>query len=232
MVAGLHTCAIADRSMACMAVLIAALFAVGSLAFAQSNTQKPAQPTGTKILSHERIAELLRQPNGLAAAANLVGKFVIDGQGRLWSHTSLQNMAASSNLVVVGKITLRESRLSEDGDDIYTDYLIETERIVRGKSSGSISFTAHGGLVEFPNGTSAQVTTIEWQQLQIGQKYAVLLSQEQDGRYYPANVLEALFKLSTADGNVDAFAAHDGKRHTITDEVKGLPANSFLNRAS
>lgn len=206
---------------------VIAIGLLGSFAVAQGN--RPARPEETKTLSRQKVAELLRQPNGLAMAANLVGKFVISGQGHLWSHTTLPNVVASSNLIVVGKITSRLSRLSEDGDDIYTDYTVEVERVIKGKASGSsASFTVHGGLIEFPNGTSAQVTTVEWQQLQMEQRYALLLRQEQDGRFYPANGLEALFRLSTPNEDVDALAAHDGKRHVIADEVKGLTASAFV----
>lgn len=215
---------ISTRHTVLASVLVLELLSTIGLAFSQSAS------ASSKTLSRDKIAELLREPDGLAAAANLAGKFVIDGQVRVWSITKLSTLVSSSSLILEAKIAARESRLVSNGDDIDTDYTVTPENIVKGKVSGGLSFTAHGGLIEFPNGTSAEITTVEWRQLQVGGKYVLFLRQEEDGRYYPANGIEALFRLSTADGNVDALAAHDERHHIVNDEVKALSISAFRTR--
>lgn len=217
------------RSLASILLLILCLTISNKPVDAQNASDNQKPPVRGKSLSREKIAELLRKPNGLAAAANLVGTFVIDGQRPRWAYMNLANVVASSKLIIVGKIISKESRLSDDGDDIYTDYVVAPEKIIKGKSVGSVTFSVYGGLIDFPNGTSAQITTLEWQQLQVGEKYALLLSQADD-HYYPANGVEALFKLSTSDGTVDAIAAHDRAPHKVGEEVKPLNVGSFLLR--
>jgi hypothetical protein len=113
-----------------------------------------SQPTRTKTLTPDQIADLLRELNGLEAAANIVGKFVINGQDHIWMPARLGPLVGFSPLIVVGRVTARVSHLvhraSPLGDDIYTDYTVEPERIMKGNASGTIVFRVHGGLIKFP----------------------------------------------------------------------------------
>lgn len=183
-------------------------------------------------LSPEKIVDLLRQPNGLAEAAKLVGHFELNGQGRLWGHPNLNALIDSSDLIVVGKLTSAVSRLTDDGDDIWTDYELAPEKTIKGETLGNVEFTVPGGLITFPNGTSAEIITVQWQQLQIGQQYAVLLQKSpRNGRYDLANGLEALFTLSTHDGKVAPFASRGGKgSEPLANEVKNTSVSAFLQR--
>jgi hypothetical protein len=217
---------IANLMVRVAATLVSA-FLAGQVVSAQASTA--SEPETGKTLTPARIRQLLRQPNGLEAAANLTGNFVMNGQRHLWGDLDLPTLVSQSALAIVGTVTKEEARLSDDGDYIYTDVSVQPLKVLKGSAAGSVTFSIPGGLYRFANGNTAQVTTIEWRELQVGEKYILLLVRDNQGRYIPTNGIESLFRFP-ADGSApEPFAKRDNRPHQINNNVKGLTADGVIS---
>ena len=212
-------------------ILAAAVLAIIT-SCAAGQQGNPNEETRTpKRLGPDRIAQLLRQPNGLEKAANLVGTFEINGQLHLWSRYDLKTLTSASVAIVVGRIESASSYLAEDGDDIWTHYSVRPLRILKGNvGGGDFTLNVSGGRVTFATGNTAQITTIQWENIQVGQRYLFFLreTEPKDGTYSPINEIEGLYKLSTPDGKVEPFAAQESNPHPTLVEVAGLNEAAFL----
>lgn len=181
-------------------------------------------------VSPERVVQLLRKPNGLEALANLTGNFVINGQRELWGDGDLAIQVAQSSLAIVGVITKERSWLSEDGDDIFTDITVRPEKVLKGSAQGLGRIYDFGGPYQFANGNTAQQTTIEWRELQVGTKHLLLLKHAPQfpTGLVPTNGIESMFRLSAQGGAPEPFAALDHNPHQVNDNVKGMTGDGLI----
>lgn len=182
-------------------------------------------------LGPDRVAELLRQPNGLEKAANFVGAFEMYDQVRLWGRLDLKTLVSGSSAIVTGKVESASPHLCEDGDDIWTRYTVRPLLTLKGiVGGGDFTLSLRGGRVTFATVNTAQINTIESEHMQIGQQYVFFLQKAEikGDTYSSTNGIEALFKLSTADGLVEPLAKHETGPHPVAAEVSGLSAVAFL----
>lgn len=132
-------------------------------------------------------------------------------------------------MIFIGALEKQYSELDEQSNIITTLYTVRVEKLLKGSATGNIVFRTLGGRHEFVNGTTAELATTEWKQLKIGQKYALFLKLNPINEYIPTNGIEALFRLSTKDGAMDALVAHERGTgpHPIIEEVKGLAPSAL-----
>lgn len=201
---------------------------IGQVAFAQAPDAPRPDPGQTTKLSPAHIVKLLRQPNGLEAAANLTGNFVINAQRELWGDGHLATVVEQSSLAIVGTVTKERAWLSEDGDDIFTDVTVQVEKVLKGSAHGSVVVTIPGGLYQFANGNTAQETTIEWRELQVGTKHLLLLTHDPyHGGLKPAQGIQSMFRLP-AKGVPEPFCALDFRVHQVNLDVKGMSTDALI----
>ena len=146
----------------------------------------------------------------------------------------MSSLCQKSSIILVGSVSARESKLSDDGDDIYTSNKIRPDYLLKGTDPKPISFLTIGGYVAFPNGTSAEVRTVEWNYLQAGRQFLVFLEKANDGSYLVTGAKEGLFALSgDANGVPENLASHDiSPNHEIVQEVKGFNLPALLSKVS
>ena len=223
--------------MVSSAAVLAALL-IRPFVFAQAPDGPRPDSTPTITLDPERIVQLLRQPNGLEAAANLVGNFVTYGEPELWGDCNLATVVEHSSLGIVGtvtkerswlSVTKERSWLSEDGDDIFTDVTVQVDKVLKGSAHSSVVVTIPGGLYHFSSGNTAQATTVEWRELQVGTRHLLLLTHDPyHGGLKPAVGVESLFRLPAHPGVPEPFAALDIRPHQIINGVKGMSADALI----
>lgn len=194
--------------------------------FAQSDgthLQKPGPRT---------IAKLVRGPGGLRKCAERLGNCVVDGDQNLYLRMNLAELTRTSSVIVLGMVESQNSEYEEKVNHITTVYRIKPDQILEGEISGNVNVRIRGGRFEFPNGTTAEETTTEWKALQSGQRYAFFLTWDPNAGYLLTNSVEALFKLSTSDGKVEAIASRQVNRgpHRIVDDVKDLAPNMLTGK--
>jgi hypothetical protein len=139
--------------------------------------QAASQPS-PKYLSPAERAKLLREPNGLAAVAKIVGHFEGVDDVSVYLMSTLDSLIAGSTQIVEGTITGSESELVENGDNIATRYIMTVSRTMKGPVSNDVAFYAHGGTIQFSNGTSAHIATLEADNIRKGGHYIVFLKEE------------------------------------------------------
>jgi hypothetical protein len=153
----------------------------------------------------------------------------MNAEPELWGDCNLATVVEQSSLGIVGTVTKERAWLSEDGDDIFTDVTVQVEKVLKGSAHGSIVVTIPGGLYRFANGNTAQATTIEWRELQVGTRHLLLLAHDSyHGGLKPAVGVESLFRLPTHGGVPEPFAALDHRPHQILDGVKGMSADALI----
>ena len=155
-------------------VLAASFLGLVTVAGAQSALAPPQ-----KVLPPSELHKLLREPNGLAAAATLVGHLELSDDDEPRGST-LSSMLTESSLVVEGTIAGSDARLTEDGDNLATDYVMQLSHVFKGKVGGGVvTFSARGGTIVFPNGTSAHVENVASDNIKTDRDYIVFLKPEE-----------------------------------------------------
>lgn len=119
--------------------------------------------------------------------------------GREWSQTPLKQRVDSAELIVLGMVRERfpsrwntpTGRVSQDtpieklpaGALIFTDYLVDVERVFKGQASGDTVRvrTLGGGVVE-PGVGEDRYTAEEEAQLEVGQRVVLFLTSDEDVR--------------------------------------------------
>lgn len=184
------------------------------------------QATSKSVSVAERNA-LLRRPGGLEVLAKREGAFVMKSSNELFSDVNLQTLVKESSEIVLVTIQNRTSRLLPGGDDIFTDYTFVPIEVFKGTLSKEPRFSAPGGKVTFENGTSAEITTIEWQNLQIGQQYILFLQNSGD-KYRFTNGIEAVVGISFDGSKMTSLAASDPTRgHAVLKDIQKYNPDSF-----
>lgn len=126
------------------------------------------------------VRTLLNRPGGLEILAKRRKHFLIDNQPELWSDLSLNTLMEASSEIAFVTIQSRSSRLISNGDDIVTDYVFQPIEVFKGTFSKNEMFSAPGGKVTFSNGTSAEISTIEWRNLKVGSQYILFLKESDE----------------------------------------------------
>lgn len=134
-------------------------------------------------ISVNKFHELMHQPNGIEAVAKIVGYYDFPEENEIWGIPTLDELISASPLIVEGSIVSAQGRLVARGNGIQTDYTVEVTEVGKGAvpKSGRVTFTASGGTIQFPNGTTAHVGTLESDNLHVGSTYVFFLRPVDNG---------------------------------------------------
>ena len=126
------------------------------------------------------IKEALRR-GGLREAAKLKGHYVGEFDAHWdFSKLDIELLTKNSAAVIVGTMTKKlESRLTSEGQLIFTDYEVTVQERIKGEvaTGAPITVSLPGGRVEFEDGTSAELTTPNFEHMKTGGTYTLFLSE-------------------------------------------------------
>lgn len=126
------------------------------------------------------LTEALRR-GGLREAAKLKGHYVGDFDAHWdFSRLDIELLTKNSVAVIVGTTTKKlGSRLTSGGELIFTDYEVAVQERIKGEiaTGARITVSLPGGRVEFEDGTSAELTTLNFEHMKTGGTYTLFLSE-------------------------------------------------------
>ena len=141
-----------------------------------------SQADSQKQDANDQIAlrEALRR-GGLREAAKLKGHYVGDFDAH-WDFSRLDIELLTKNSVAVIVGTTRKklgSRLTSGGELIFTDYEVTVQERIKGEvaTGARIIVSLPGGRVDFEDGTSAELTTPNFEHMKTGGTYTLFLSE-------------------------------------------------------
>lgn len=185
-------------------------------------------------LTETTVRKLLREPNGLEACARLASEFIMRDDLSLIAREDLHTLARDSSLIVLGQIKGVSSFLADDGDDIFTHFTISSESVFKGQVEGAFTLLTRGGKVGFPDGSSAQILTIETDSIKVNGQYLFFLVPVNAARkeFRSTNGVEGIILLSMAENSVRSLAGNtaDANLHPIIGELRGLSVSSLLGK--
>lgn len=138
--------------------------------------------------------------DSLKQKAKQHGKFVGDEAPPAAAYAQLAELASDSSDIVIGTAQQNVCRLSKDGKTITTDYQVTLEHKYKGKSHQGTSITVSlpGGLVQFSDGTSAEIRAPWFKKLQQGTTYLFFLNLGSDAqRFVPTGDAQGIFEIPT-----------------------------------
>jgi hypothetical protein len=204
-------------------VLPVALFIVASgitmSALALSQRQKQAPPTASS--KDPRSLEEKARGGGGKIVANL--PFNKGSQ-----QTSLANMVANSQTIVIATTERNVGKLSEDGKVIRTFYTARVEEVLKGhvQAGGKISVSLPGGKVGFPGGATAEVQTPWFKKMVNNKRYLLFLSGKPNGNTFTTTGgPQGVFEIP-ADGS--GVLSHSGLANDVMREHGGKRSQPFL----
>ena len=177
----------------------------------------------------ELIRDALRR-GGLREAAKIKGHYVGSFDPHWdFSQLNIEELTRSSAAVIVGAPTKSlGGRLAAEGQLIFTDYEVSVQEVIKGavESGGVVKVSLVGGLVEFEDGTSAELKTPSFEHVRPGRTYTFFLS-ERDA------ASEAYSLTAGPQGLVEIVDGTKVKSHgrptdPVAEESKDKDRNSFL----
>lgn len=184
----------------------------------------------------------MRSPGGLARLASVAGDYVYVVLRESVVDPKLAFLASASPLILVGTLeSAGQSWLSTNGNRIFTDYVFRPDLVIKGSVSGDITVSMDGGKVAFPNGTTATLSTIEWESLKVEDRYLLFLRTSSDGRIRPSMSFFGIIDVSVQMGTVDPLASREGGArgsvsapdalpHAIVRELQGMAPAAVIAR--
>jgi len=127
-------------------------------------------------------------------------KFVSEQATPAAAYTELAQLAANSSDIVIGTAQQNVCRLSKDGNTITTDYQVTLEHTYKGKlhQGNTITVSLPGGLVQFADGTSAEIKAPWFKKMQQGVTYLFFLNRSSDGpKFVPTGDAQGIFEIPT-----------------------------------
>jgi hypothetical protein len=140
----------------------------------------------------------------------------------------LNDIPAASAQIVEGTLVGSESRLTDDGDHIVTDYSLRILRVIKGQVSGSVfSFSVPGGTVVFPNGTSAHIGNVVTDKLEKDKDYIVFVKSE-EGKNVLVSGSASVISSSSADNTVATLDERDVRCELVRKSLSTMSRSDLL----
>jgi len=167
-------------------------------------------------------------------AAGLVGTLVIADSQEFWGSEDLAGLTSKSSLIFVGTVKGIDSRVVTAGEDsMESKYSVYPETWIKGEHSTDVVFFAAGGKVTFPNGASAEVKTLEWEHLKVGDRALFFLTTDNESKKtVSTGGAEGIFPILASETVHGSLAGFDSRSHNIDKEVANSPLNSLTERVS
>lgn len=135
-----------------------------------------------------------------------------------------------SSAVVIGEITDAQAHLSEDGTNIYSEFVVQVQQILKNDNQvpigNSIAVERSGGRVRLPSGKVVTARTNHQDLPRIGRRYVLFLTHD-----FPSGVNTESFNILTGyEVRENRVFPLDklGPKHPIN-SYKGADEASFLN---
>jgi hypothetical protein len=111
---------------------------------------------------------------------------------------------SKSSAVIIGDITEAQAYLSEDGTNIYSEFVVQVQQILKNDNQvsigNSIVVERSGGRVRLPSGKIVTARTIDQDLPRIGKRYVLFLTHEFSG--VNTETLNILTGYEVRDGQV------------------------------
>lgn len=221
-----------NKSKAIKSVLLGATVCVASYILFASRLNSVAQSQKgqpEQVDDRRRLVEVLRR-EGMRGAARLKGHYVEDlNPHQDFGRFDVEALTKNSAAVVVGVAGPSVgSYLTEGGESIQTDYQIIVEDPVKGDfiKGSTIIISLAGGLVQFEDGTSAEVRTPTFEHVKSGGRYVLFLTEVEGvpGKYTPTGGPQGLVSL-LEDGSAKS---HGRSTDPVAVQAKENDKGTFL----
>ncbi|HEY0794875.1 MAG TPA: hypothetical protein VGD64_03765 [Acidisarcina sp.] len=159
-------------------------------------------PTVKTVTAQERV-KFLRGQDGLEKlTAKLQGNVELNDIGEPWGIDDLPSLVKRSDVVVVASVVGRTGYLSADGDEIYSDYVLEPDEALKGTASHPMTITARGGSAVLSNGHTATIHTALFDEIKVNEKY-IFFVDGQSGTMVPLVTPHPVLRLNETDDKVE-----------------------------
>lgn len=147
-----------------------------------------------------------------------------------WVQLDTEGLTKNSLAVVTGIPMTSSTQLSSDGQLVTTSYTVAVQEVIKGDISpaSSINVSLPGGIIEFGDGTSAEMKTPGFDKMENGRTYLLFLSEDtpNSGSLVLTAGPQGLFEIPADRKTVKA---HGRQTDPATKESKNLSADTFLN---
>jgi hypothetical protein len=183
---------------------------------------------GNEAADHIRLRDALRR-GGLREAARVKGRYVASFDPHWdFGQFDVETLTKNSAAVIVG-VAQRKlgSRLSADGQLILTDYEVGVTESIKGAMprGSTVTVSLPGGVVNFDDGTSAELQTRDFDHFKTGSTYTLFLTETETYNVFtpsggPQGVVEVV--------NDTALKSHGRATDPVSKEVKSKSKEAFL----
>jgi hypothetical protein len=137
----------------------------------------------------------------LREKAKVAGHYTTEWDDPKWKEKhELKTLTKKSSLIVKGVAYNGFCKLSADGKLITTEYVVTIDSVLKGVApkENRVQLSLPGGLVRFPEGTSATVRTPTFRKMANGRSYILFLEPgSQDGLFSLVGGPQGLFEISS-----------------------------------
>jgi hypothetical protein len=143
--------------------------------------------------------------------------------------SSLTNMVAHSESIVIANTTSNVCRLSDDGRIVRTFYQAKIEQVLKGdlKPGDNVTVSLPGGKVGFADGSTAEVQTVWFKKMVNNKRYLLFLNDKNKTRnFLTTGGPQGVFELP-ADGR--GAVSHSGLRDDAMRTYDNKNVAAFLN---
>lgn len=177
-------------------LVIVSVLLTPAVVFLISRGQSPE----SNVSRRQAEIEAVRR-GGLREAARISGRYETVLRTSQWGKYDLDSLTSHSSNVVIGTPLASAAYLSQDGDNITTDYRFKVVTSLKGslQSEEIVVISLPGGKVVFEDGTSAEVKTPDLEGMTTGDTYVVFLSPKPTSRgaLTVTGIGQGLFQLNT-----------------------------------
>jgi len=158
--------------------VVAVCLAAAIVAFSVGSSRKTSSDQSQNYLA--AVAGQNEADKGLREKAKIAGRYVSDWDDPKWKEKhEVKTLTKKSNLIIKGVAYNGLCKLSADGKTITTEYLVTIASVIKGVApkENNVHISLPGGLVMFPEGTSAMVRTPTFRKMANGRSYLLFLEQ-------------------------------------------------------
>lgn len=213
-------------------VLILCSFAVVIFMFALSFMPVTSSKTQNQNDSDEqrKMVEAIRR-GGYREAARIKGHYLgtVDPYWD-WASFNLETLIKSSAAVVIGIPERSKGRLDANGEMIVTQFDVRVKETIKGTHAEDsvVKVALLGGKVDFEDGTSAELRTLDFEPMLEGKKYLLFLYANRNGSdvYLLTGGPQGLFELKGQAG----IKAHARPNDPAVKEVQNLTEDGLREK--
>ena len=145
-------------------------------------------------------------------------------------YSDLDKLVRHSRAVVIGIAQQNVCRLSSDGMRSTIDYVMKIEYTFKGnlRPNSTITVSVPGGSVEFPDGSSAEISTSWFKKMQEGTTYLLFLSDgEGGGSFVTTGQAQGVWEIPTSEDS-RTVKAHTGIMNDPMWKYQNMNVRAFL----